>query len=271
MKPLNKQLSDIRTYFRPLYWICQLFGISIISMTTNRTLKYCKFGYSIINVCCLAGYTVYSVGYMPLKFGHQNAVSVSVHSMQQIIGLFVILFIYYQVIRYKTKIDKVFQILENIDGEFHQLNIKFNYKKFSRKILIESIFVILFIYGLFALLVRHYCVTDTGLIVFEYFLNIHPILLINLVLLTFINFCWVIRSKLKTMRRLLTDFSRIDDNARAETDQLWKVKFIQETPKIFIREIRIIANVFEMLFKTVNILNSVFGLSNLSTMGKVLH
>lgn len=68
---------------------------------------------------------------------------------------------------------------------------------------------------------------------------------------------------------MLIDLASIDEKSMIETNKIWKIKFIQETPKLFIREIRIIATIFEMLFKTVNILNRIFGFSNLTTMGKI--
>lgn len=269
MKFLKRKTSEVRSYFRPLYWTCQLFGISVISLTSNKVLRVLKLCYSLINMCFMIGYTIYCIGFVPSKFGHQNAVSVSVQNMQQIMGITVLFFIYYQVILYKPKIDKIFNIFTKIDLEFQYLNIQFNYKKFERKIIIELIFAVLFIYGLFFVLMSHYELNYFDSIISEYIINIHPIFLIDIVLLTFINFCWHIKCKLTALKLLLVDLSRIDEKSMIERDKIWKIKFVQETPKLFIREIRIIAAIFEMLFKAVNILNNIFGFSNLMTMGEI--
>lgn len=270
MKFIKRKKCDIRSYFRPLYWTCQLFGISVMSLASNKVFRVLNLCYSLINMCFVIGYTIYCIGFVPSQFGHQNAVSVSVQNMQQIMGITVLFFIYYQVILYKSKIEKIFNIFTQIDLEFQLLNIRFNYKKFERKIIIELVFVVLFIYSLFFVLRSHYEINYLDSIISEYITNIHAIFLIDIVLLMFINFCWHIKCKLTTIKLLLLDLSGIDETSMIERDEMWKIKFVQETPKLFIREIRIIATIFERLFKTVNILNNIFGFSNLMTMGELI-
>lgn len=267
MKISKGKMTIVWLYFRPLNWTCQLFGISLISLPLTKGLRFLEVCYSLIHLTFSVGYTFYCITYVPSGLGHRTAVSVSVQTIQQIMGAAVLLPIYLQAIFYKSKIHEIFTIFTKIDSEFHHLNIDFNYKHFAWKVLIELVFVVLFIYGLFVALICHYDISSIDSILSEYLINIHPIFLIEIVLLMFINFCWLIKCKLEIIRLFLIDLSKIDEKSMIETDEIWKVRFVHETPKLFIREIRIIATIFDMLFKTVNILNGAFGVSNLTTLG----
>lgn len=266
---LPNSLTTIKVHFHPLNVICILHGISLLNYFYRSKIHriICNVYSGILAIVCLI-VSLYRLLYVAPRFSQSNAVAHSVLGIQQILNTIVILMIYYQVFSYKFDIRNVFQLISAIDREFLKLNIRFAYKSFGRKILFEVVFIVCFIYGSFVFFSVYYEVDDGNSLLLELFSFVIPILLVNLTLLTFVNFGWCINVKFKKLKLFLVDLCAID--SIVANDEIWKVKLIRETPRVFFVELKKIAEIYELLYEAVNRLNYVFGLSNLSSMGKLV-
>lgn len=259
--------NSIREPFQPLGIACDLFGVTLFRYNCkSKVIQVFSSVYTILIFSIFLPIILYRIGYVTPTLCQSNAVAQSVIGIQQILGMLVIVAIYFQVVFYKSDMKHIFQLFLSIDKAFNQLNIKFDYRRFRWKIKIEVAIVIGFIYGSFLYFLMYYRVQAMFSVILEFFTSIQTILLIYLVLLIFINFGWHIRNKFIALKSLLVDVCAIETLIGCDADDLWKVKLIQETPQVVFCEIRKIAQIYEMLFKTINLLNRIFGLSNLATM-----
>lgn len=176
-----------------------------------------------------------------------------------------ILAIYYQTIRYPGGMDAVYESLVNVDRAFAQLNVKFDYRLFHWKILIEILMLSASIHITFAALCTHYHVELFVAIVYELFARFYPIFVINAALLMFINLCCLLKSKFTALKKMLCDFHGTHAHT-ACCDEVWKVKLVQTATRTFHSELRQIVGVYESLYGIVNQLNNIFGLTNLASL-----
>lgn len=266
--PTIKTPFKIITYFRPLEIACNIFGASVTSFRQRGFIIYLSIAYTVIQAVISLGLTLYRIANIKPQFCQQNAVSQSVNGIQQILGLGVVATIYYQTLFRKADVRSVLNILSKSDQEFLQLNTILKHKVFGVKIVIETVFVVLYAYAAFILFAVHYNVTELRMLVFELFSAINPLVLANLVLLMFINFCWHIRNKFAKLREILEEFVRYD-SAHLESEDIWTIKGNSGTSKILFNQIQRIARIYESLFDAVNVLNRIFGLSNLTSIGNI--
>lgn len=264
--PTIKTPLKIIGYFRPLEIVCNIFGASVTSIRQRQFIVYLSIVYTIIHAIISIGLTFYRIANIKPHFCQQSAISQSVNGIQQILGLGVVATVYYQTLFRKADVQKVLKILLKSDQELLQLNAILKYKVFGVKIVIETIFVVLYAYAAFIIFAVHYNVSDLRMLAFEFVSAINPMVLGNLVLLMFINFCWHIRNKFAKLREILENFVR-HDSGHGKNDEIWTIKAKIGTSKVLFNQIQRIARIYESLFDAVNVLNRIFGLSNLTSIG----
>lgn len=238
----------------------------MISFHRHLVAIYFSNAFTVLQFLLSSTLTLYRLGHIEPTFCEQNAVSRSVNGIQQILGYGVVVTIYYQTLFRKTEIQMVMQLLSRSDQELAQLNAVIDAKAFVRKIWAEVIITFAFGYGAFVLFSIHYEVTTFNMLVFEFYSAINPWVLTNLVLLTFINFCWHIKNKLNRLKTILTQLGKFDIS-QLVGDDVWTVNTNFNTTNIMFGQIKRIARIYGTLFDAVNVLNRVFGLSNLTSIG----
>lgn len=263
---IPKYVPRIDSLFRPLRYSCVLFGASVISSYRHLVAIYFNNAFTVLQFLLSSTLTLYRLGHIDPTFCEQNAVSRSVNGIQQILGYGVVVAIYYQTLFRKTEIQMVMQLLSKSDQELAQLNAVIDAKVFARKIWAEVILTFTLGYGAFVLFSIHYEVNTFNMLVFEFYSAINPWVLTNLVLLTFINFCWHIRDKLDRLRTILTELGKFDTSQFVGED-VWTVNTNFNTTNIMFGQIKRIARIYGTLFDAINVLNRVFGLSNLTSIG----
>ena len=255
----------ISKLFRPFRWSSGLFGASVISpVQPSMVAKYVEISFSAVMFTLSTSLTLYRIVYIPPRLSPDSPVSHSVNSIQQMLSFIVLASIYYQTLFHKSHIHQIFTLLTKTDEQFLQLNTSFRYENFLRKVYFEIVFVFLYIYGAFAFFIVHFGVYRVDEWVYELFSAINPMVLTNLTLLTFINFCWHIKSKFSTLRLLLNDLCQFD--SQMDECDVWKVKSVHDTTTIVFKELKKIARIYELLYETVQTLNKIFGVSNLASL-----
>lgn len=221
--------------------------------------------YTICVATTLLAAIVFRIHYVSPKYGSFNIIIHSVIFIQQILIATAILAIYYQTIRSPYGMTTVFQMLANVDRAFAQFNVKFDYRLFHWKVLIEIIILTASIHIAFAALCIHYRIDPFVAFIYELLARFYPIFVINVALLTFINLCCLVRSKFMALKKMLSDSHAVDPSDGG-SDGVWRVKLVQTMPRTFHDELKQIASVYESLYAIANRLNHIFGLTNLASL-----
>lgn len=265
----TKSLNYIKNRFKPLHFACSLLGISLFNHLKSNWPRWMHMIYGLILFLVFLSSFFYRIANVPPKFCQANAVGHSVIGIQQILSTFVITVIYYQYFSCRTSFQNTLMLMTDIDALFRSLNIHFIDDRFTVKILFEVGLIVCLIGGSFLFFLFHYRIQDAFSGFIEFFVSINPLLVINLNLLMFINLAWCVRDKFGALKRFLFDVCAIDSVTSFDTDGIWKVKLIQEAPHGLYNQLTKIAQIYERLYETVNELNSIFGLSNLTSMGSL--
>lgn len=253
--------------FRPFEIPCNIFGVTVTSISKRNLTIWLNFVYTLFHMIFSSCLILYRIENIEPQFCQANAISQSVNAIQQILGFSVILSIYYQTLFRKKDVNKVLKLISKSDQQLQKLNQISQQKAFGIKILIEAIVVVLYAYGTYILFSIHYKVTSYKLLIIEYFSAINPILLMYLVLLMFINFCWHLKKKFNHLKIVMQNL--VMSNKRPHnTDEIWAIKAQNESTPILFNQIQMIAKTYETLFDTVNLLNRIFGMSNLASIGE---
>lgn len=274
MVPPKLQLEKVsskdflRHIFRPIHIISLAFGISYFSEKGTVWSRILNILYTLFVFIVFMGCFLYRISRVPPMLCQSDAVSHSVIGIQQILAIFVVAFIYYQVLFYKTQFHDLLKLISKTETAFSVLNINFSYTRFTYLILFEVIFVTILLYASFIFFAIYYKLPHFGIILLELFTSINPMLIIILNLMTFANLAWYICDRLQILRHFLIDVCAIDSLVANHSNEVWKVKLMQETPSGLYAEFKKIAQIYEQLFSMVNQLNDIFGFSNLASMGK---
>lgn len=255
--------------FLPLNIISSVFGISYLHETKSKSLQIFSKLYTLTVCTVLFVSFLYRISSVLPQFCQPDAVSTSVMGIQEILATFVVTTIYYQVLFNQNQFRSVQNLISTADTRFSMLNIRFPSKNFERKIFIEVTTVIGFICMAFIFFVVYYKVHSIGLILLEFFSSIAPMVVIILNLMIFSDMAWLIRNRFRMLKHFLVDVCAVGTLIADESNiEVWKVKLTRETPSGLHRELNRIAKIYELLFCAVNHLNDIFGLSNLTSMGK---
>lgn len=265
----SSQSSSMAQLFLPLNIISSVFGISFLHETKSKSLRILNKLYTLTVFTVLLVSFLYRISSVSPQFCPPDAVSTSVMGIQQIFATFVVTTIYYEVLFNQNQFRNVQNLISMADTQFTILNIRFPPKHFERKIFIQVIAVIGFICFAFIFFVIYYKVQSIGLILLELFSSIDPMVVIILNLMIFSNMAWLIRNRFRMLKHFLVDVCAVGALIADESNiEVWKVKLTRETPNGLHRELNRIAKIYELLFCAVNHLNDIFGLSNLTSMGK---
>lgn len=263
---MNTNISNhIKIIFKPLHLACSIFGISFFNHLHSKWLRCLHLIYGFILFLLFTSSFLYRITNVSPKFCQLNAVGQSVIGIQQILGILVIIAIYYKFLFGKKSFIKILFLISNIDNRFQSMNIHFSYKRFIVRILFEVVLVCGFMFSSYLFFIFHYKIVEIYSILLEIFVSISPFLVINLNLLMFINMAWCVQEKFINLKMFLIDICAID--AFIEKNKIWKVKLIHETPHGLYNQLKNIAQIYELLYETVNQLNNIFGLPNLASMG----
>lgn len=257
---------DYKTLFLPFEIPCNIFGVTVTSTPQCKLINLLSHVYTVLHFLVSLMLSLYRIGYIEPQFCQSNAISQSINGIQQILGLIVMVSIYYQTLFRKSDVRKMLKLLSQSDKQLLQLNSTIEQKTFRVKILIESMTVFVYAYAAYIFFAIRYNVTSFKLLVIEFVSAINPVVLTHLVLLIFVNFCWIIKNKFHILKVILRAIIRSDSQQNKE-DEIW----IEHNPNSCIRvvfdRIKFVAKTYETLFDTVNVLNRIFGLSNLASIG----
>lgn len=272
-KPQHRQKSQhflsFCRCFRSIHIISSVFGISYFQQLHSNSRKFASVAYSMAIFIVFVASFLYRILNISPMLCNANAVSYSVVGIQQILGTIAIVLIYYQVLFYKSQFAYLLELVTLIEHEFVQLNIQFTYKRFAMKILFEIIVVIAFVYLSFAFFVIYYKVWDIRLIALELFVSVNPMLAVTINLMTFINVIWFIRNGFQHVKYFLTDLCAIESLLTdGRSNEVWTVKLMIQIPCGLFFKYKQISRIYEFLYEMTNLLNTIFGLSNLASMGK---
>lgn len=269
------------TLLLPIRIVAGIFGISLITFPQRKLLIYLNIAYTIVHFTLAISLTLYRLGHIQPQFCQQNPVSHSVNGIQQLLGLTVVVAVYYQAIFRKTGIQTVLKLLAKSHNDLLQLNIIQKYRVFGIKIVVETVSLMLFVCTVFVVFAIHYDVISVDALAFEYFSAMNPLILANLMLLMFINVCWHIRNELCILRQSIED-TIVNSMMRLETmeagqahDRLlngnaWTIKvYSNDALKILSHRLQHIARIYETLHDATQALNRTFGLSNLTSIGNL--
>lgn len=245
--------------------VCKAFGIRMFSEIRSTIAHGLNLVYTICVATTLLAAIVFRIQYVSPKYGSFDIIIHSVICIQQILIAMAILAIYYQTIRYPNGMTTVFQMLANVDRAFDQFNVKFDYRLFHWKVLMEIIVLSASIHITFAALCIHYRIDPFVAFVYELLARFYPIFVINIALLTFINLCCLVRSKFTALKKMLSDFHDVDSSAGSDGG-VWRVKLVQTKTRTFHDELKQIASAYESLYAIVDSLNHMFGLTNLASL-----
>lgn len=255
--------------FRSMHMISSLFGISYFQRLHSISRKLASIAYSLAIFIAFVAAFLYRIINTSPALTKANTVSHSVFGIQQILGIIAIVTIYYQVLFYKSQFTQLLELVTLIEHEFVMMNMQCICKRFAMKILSEIIFVVAFYFISFVFFVIYYNVWDIELIALELLGTVYPLLAIVLNLMTFRNAVWFIRNGLQHIKQFLVDLCAIDSLlVDGRSNEVWTVKLMKKMPNGLFYKYKQIARIHELLFKMANHLNDIFGLSNLTSMGK---
>lgn len=270
IQSLKSLQSDLIYHsFRPIHIVSCAFGTSYFDVKQSVVLKISNLIYTLMLFIVFSGCFIYRLSSVPPQFCQSDAVAHSVMGIQQILAIFVVSTIYYQVIFYRDQFKELLTSISSTENEFLTLNLSISNKRFETKILLEVIFITASIYASFIVFVIFFKVQNVAFILLELFASINPMLVIILNLMVFSNLAWFIRDRFQLLKHFLMDVCAIDTLVANDLNEVWKVKLTRETPHGLHRELKKIAQIYELLFAMVNKLNDIFGFSNLTSMGEL--
>lgn len=197
----------------------------------------------------------------------RTPVSIAINELIQILGLLTSASVYLQVLFHKKTVACIGNRLKTADLLFSKLNIRFSYDKFNIVIKLSLVIICVFNLAVFAAFCVNYDLRKVVEIGLRFVTNFHPIFLVYLITLLNVYLCWLVRIKLCALSLILSElceFKTIDDNKSA-----WKVKLVQEKPKMFFADLIKISEIFEILYETIGDLNSAFGWFSLTSIGNL--
>lgn len=262
--------SSIFLLLRPINGILCVFGISHFSVKKSRLVRVVHLFYTWTVLTVFIGSFLYRISNVPPALCQPNAVAHSVMEIQQILSTIVLITIYYQVIFYEEKFNHLKLLMSLAEDALLMLNNNLPSEHLMTKILCEVIFLTIYIYVSFILFVIFYKVEKIEFMLLELFSSINPMFVINLNLMTFVNLAWFTRDRFQILKCVLIDACKFDLSVVTDPNEALKATLICQTPNELRNEFKKISQAYELLFNMINILNEMFGYSNLASMGKFL-
>lgn len=251
--------------FKLLNFFSQFFGVDMMfksKLIWKILTNYCLFA---CNICLIIFALVMDALYIYPSLCIQDSVAIAVDELALILGLLTSTSVYLQVLFHKKTVRRIGKRLQTVDSLFTKLNIRFSYHKFNIVINL-SLFVILTLnLAAFVVLCVHYNLGSFVEIVLRFVTNFHPIFLVYLITLLDVYLCWLVRIKLCALSLLLSELCEFKDQVGNKSN--WKVKLVQEKPKIFFTDLIKISEIYEILYETTGDLNSAFGWFSLTSIG----
>lgn len=254
---------------RPIEIVAIIFGAAIISLPQRKPLIYLCISYTALQLVLSIVLSIYRIGYIQPRFCQPNPVSQSVNGIQQLLGLTVVIAVYYQTLFRKSDVRKILKLLAKSHHDLLQLNITMKHRVFGIKIIVEVTLVLVYVFSAFVVCAIHYDVTTFDALALEYFSAISPLVLTNLALMMFINICWHIRNELELLRKMLEEIVRCEGNEETKGDGIWMTRTCNGASQLLFHRVQRVAKIYETLFDATRLLNKIFGLSNLTSIGWV--
>lgn len=260
---VSSEFLVIYETFRPLHFMCAMFGVCWCFFQ-SRVRRALNLIHSLLMFSAFIVSIFYHIGYVTPLFSSQNSIAYSVLATQQLLEASVIATIYYQVIFHKPQMAKIVETMTLIDTDFAQMKIDVKSDSFRWQIMSEVISLVVAIHLTFLGFCFAFEVDSMLKTTLELFSVFYPFLVIESVLLFFINITKFIRDKFKKIQYVLRDL--FDISRRHFDDEHDQMKMFHIKTEHFFSEIKFVASIYDQLFQTVNCLNQMFGLSNLMTM-----
>lgn len=260
--------KNLTAEFNFLNYFSQLFGVDMMFKSTIKLKTFINYFIFVCNICVLILANSFDFSYSTHQLlCIQKSVPIAISKLIQILGLMTSISIYIQVLFHKNTILCIEKRLEAADLLFSKLNVRFSYQKYNILINITLVATIIFNLVVFAVLCIHYDVVNVEEIALRFVTNFHPLILVYLITLLDVYLCWLVRIKLRALTLLLSELCEFKDSVDEKSN--WKVNLVQENPKIFFTDLIKISEIYEILYETIGELNSAFGLSCLTSIGKL--
>lgn len=266
----KKNSKNLTAEFTFLNYFSLLFGVDM-QFTSKVKLKIlAKYSFFVANICfvILANAIDFNDSTLPL-LSIQKSVPIAIAKLSQILGLMTSASIYLQVLFHKKTILSAEKLLRTADLLLSKLNVRFSYQKFNIVIKLSIVGTFMLNLLVFGILCIHYDVQNVDEIAVRFVTSFHPIILVYLTTLLDIYLCWLVRIKLCSLSLLLSELCEFENSVENRSN--WKVKLVQENPKIFFTDLIKISEIYEILYETIGELNSAFGLSSLTSIGSYLN
>lgn len=261
-KPSKKLSAD----FHFLNISSLLFGVDMMFKSKVKLKIAANYFFIFCNIGLVVLANAIDLTYEYRNLCIQKSVPIAISKLIQFLGVWTSTSIYFQVLTHKRTIMFTKKGLQAADLLFSKLNVRFSYKKFNVVIKLSLLVTFFLNLVVFATLCIHYGVVNVDEIGLRFVINFHPIILIYLITLLDVYLCWLVRIKLRALSMLLSDLCEFKEIV--ENKSKWKVNLVQENPKIFFTDLIKISEIYEILYETIGELNSAFGLSCLSSIGK---
>lgn len=263
----------LESVFKSINFISNLLGISLIIQSKSRFINMTYRSYTIVLLTLATISLYFSIINVP-QLSLDYPIPHSVNWIRRIFGFITIASLFWQALVYSTEKLKIISILNQVNGMFStQFDIQFSYRKIYWIINGQLLLIFIFLFGLFGLMCWHYELSDYEWIAFEYLVGMHPTVLMCLNQLKVIHVISIINSKFNGLNVILLEWDRFDKKIRAASRKIFKIKEVQVATNSMIivqyGDLKKIAEIYEMLFEAIELINKVFGLSNLTSISFV--
>lgn len=268
---MTNKSKNLTAEFNFLNYFSQLFGVDMMFKSKVKLKIFINYFIFVCNICVLILANSFDFSYSTHQLlCIQKSVPIAISKLIQILGLMTSISIYFQVLFHKRTILSIEKRLAAADLLLSKLNVRFSYQKFNILIKLSLVATIIFNLVVFAVLCIHYDVVNVDEIALRFVTNFYPLILVYLITLLDVYLCWLVRIKLRALSLLLSELCEFKDSAHEKSEKFnWKVNLVQENPKIFFTDLIKISEIYEILYETIGELNSAFGLSCLTSIGKL--
>lgn len=268
-------IRSIWSTFKYLKVIASLVGIEFYD-TETKLLRAISIGYTLLMFCVSLLFAVQINIFANTKMmEHFNSISKTVYMIQYYLGFFTLMSVYYQAFFHRHNWRRVEKYLVRIEKIFHLHLDSVHFRKVG--ILCQYLFieVVLFTVIIFGLYLARCVESGTTIpleIIATYFSTIYPIIVTYLTMCKFLNLCWVLHAMFRSLGECCTKLC-LKREASQLDNQLNFGLFIviKECPtadQFYMKQLKMISQIYGMLFNAIELLNIIFGMSNLTTVAQ---
>lgn len=279
--------SSVLHSFNHLNIVTSIFGIHFYHSKINKILEKMSIIYTSL-MCCITLtfplYKDYVFKKFPVNHHNRDPLTKFIYHIEYYLGYFTIMSIYYQIFFHWKMMKCIIKQIEKIEKLFflHLTSVYCRQKitNLRQLIYIQLIFTFVVIFGYFTTICYHTRVADVRVVIGEYLITINPMVLTYLTLCKFLNLSWVLHAKFQALNKYCNQLSIAGSKLNnipkllENKNQLLSMGLfivINECPtpnQIYMKKLKVISRIYEMLYDTIFMINNLFGFSNLLTVAQ---